>query len=244
MLYKGYNWPEESQRFAESFINRGNYCGQIIKPGNQEITEELWKPVIDYIQSTNFDYEEESVDAAALYEYVLTHMDVENVINIDLFIQALYASDNLYKNLYIAADRDSTGNYRLWKLPWDFNYTFGEDFSLDEDDRTIFDYEWAEVIMEDFMITEILLNAGNQEFSEYLNKQWKTLREGVLSTDHVRNLAETYQSRLVNSGALLRDEKKWPNSPHNVSLDEMLDFHESRLAFLDGYYSMYLMECK
>ena len=98
--------------------------------------------------------------------------------------------------------------------------------------------------MEDFMITEILLNAGNQEFSEYLNKQWKTLREGVLSTDHVRNLAETYQSRLVNSGALLRDEKKWPNSPHNVSLDEMLDFHESRLAFLDGYYSMYLMECK
>ena len=238
VLYKGYNWPEEGDRYVDSFTNRGNYCGQIIKPGNQEITEELWHPCIEYIYATNLDYEEDSVDTEVLYEYILTHMDLENVLNIDLYIQALYGSDNLYKNLYIAADRGADGGYQLWKLPWDLNYTFGEDFLLDEDDRTIYHYEWSEEIMEDFMITEMLLNSENQEFVEALNLKWKELREGILSTEHVAELAQMYRSRLNDSGALLRDKKKWPYSPHTDSLEEMLSFHENRLAFLDGHYGV------
>ena len=241
VLYKGYNWPEEGVRYVEGFTNRGNYCGQIIKSGHQDITEELWQPMIEYIQATNFDYEEDSVDAEALYKYVLDYMDIENLLNIDLYVQALYASDNLYKNLYIAADRDGAGNYKLWKLPWDLNYTFGEDFLLDEDDRTIYNYEWSEEIMGDFMITEILRSSGNQEFSEALFVQWKTLREGILSTKHVNELAEMYRDKLENSGALSRDKHKWPESPHTDSLEEMLQFHENRLMFLDGHYAMYEM---
>jgi hypothetical protein len=160
------------------------------------------------------------------------------VLNIDLYIQALYASDNLYKNLYIAADRDSTGDYQLWKLPWDLNYTFGEDFLLDEEDRTIYRYEWSEEIMEDFMITEILLASDNLQFREALKLKWKELREGILSTEHVEELVQMYRSKLNDSGALIRDKKKWPDSPHTDSLEEMLAFHENRLAFLDGHYGV------
>ena len=244
VLYKGYSWPEEDDRYVEDFTNRGHFNGQVIKPGNQAITKETWQPVLEYIKATNFDYAKESADAEALYEYTRKHMDLDNMLNIDLYIQALYASDNLYKNIYIAADRKSNGEYTLWKLPWDLNYTFGEDFLLEEDDRTIYNYEWAEEIMPDFMITEILLESGNQEFARVLNQKWQKLRNDILSTEHVRELAEGYRECLVSSGALSRDSKKWPKSPHENSLESMLEFHERRLTFLDGYYASFLNDSR
>ena len=244
VLYKGYSWPEEGDRYVEDFNARGNYCGQVIKPGNQEISKETWQPMIEYIKATNFDYEEETVSADALYAYIQEHMDLDNVLNIDLYIQALYASDNLYKNLYIAADRQNNGDYTLWKLPWDLNYTFGEDFLLEEDDRTIYNLEWAEEVMKDFMISEILLESENEEFARALNEKWQELRMGILSTGHVQEIAEKYRTELDSSGALSRDMKKWPESPHEDSLEEILEFHERRLAFLDGYYASFLNECR
>ena len=207
VLYKGYSWPEEDDRYVEDFTNRGHYSGQVIKPGNQPITSENWQPIVEYIKATNFDYAEESVDADVLYEYVQEHMDLENVLNIDLYIQALYASDNLYKNLYISADRKSNGDYTLWKLPWDLNYTFGEDFLLEEDDRTIYNLEWSQEIMPDFMITEILLKSGNQEFTKALNAKWQELSNGILSTQNVKKIAEEHRELLCKSGAILRDGK-------------------------------------
>ena len=237
VLYKGYSWPEEDDRYVEDFTNRGHYSGQVIKPGNQPITSENWQPIVEYIKATNFDYAEESVDADELYEYVQEHMDLENVLNIDLYIQALYASDNLYKNLYISADRKSNGDYTLWKLPWDLNYTFGEDFLLEEDDRTIYNLEWSQEIMPDFMITEILLKSGNQKFTKALNAKWQELSNGILSTQNVKKIAEEHRELLCKSGAILRDAEKWPESPHNNSLDQMLEFHERRMEFLNDYYT-------
>ena len=167
-------------------------------------------------------------------------MDLDNVLNIDLYVQALYASDNLYKNLYIAVDRRNDGDYTLWKLPWDLNYTFGEDFLLEEDDRTIYKYEWSEEIMPDFMITEIMLRSGNQDFSKALNQKWQQLRNGTFSVQNVQKIAEEHRSYLECSGALSRDALKWPESPQVDSLDEMMEFHENRLRFLDDYYSSFL----
>ena len=71
-----------------------------------------------------------------------------------------------------------------------------------------------------------------------MNFKWKELRKGILSTEHVAELAQMYRSRLNDSGALLRDKKRWPDSPHTDSLEEMLSFHENRLAFLDGHYGV------
>lgn len=242
VLYKGYSWPEESDINVEDFNGRGIYCGQSIKPGNQSITKETWQPIIEYIDATNFDYTEESADTEALYKYIQEYMDLDNVLNIDLYVQALYASDNLYKNLYIAADRRNDGDYKLWKLPWDLNYTFGEDFLLEDDNRTQYNPDWAEEIMGDFMITESLLQSGNQEFAHALNAKWKQLRTGILSMENVQSIAESHIQTLLYSGAFTRDAAKWPESAHDISLEPMLEFHERRLNFLDGYYSSFLNE--
>lgn len=239
VLYKGYNWPEDDNIYMDDFINRGNYCGQLIKPGDKEIAQEIWQPMIEYIEATNFDYTEESADADTLYQYVQEHMDLENLLNIDLYVQALYASDNLYKNLYMAADRREDDEYTLWKLPWDLNYTFGEYFYLEDDNRSKYDPDLAEAIMGDFMVTEILLQSGNQEFAEILNEKWQQMRNGVLSVEHVEELAVKHLNKLIDSGAYARDEQKWPKSAHNTSLEPMLEFHERRLYFLEGYYASF-----
>ena len=162
------------------------------------------------------------------------------MMDIELYIQALYAADNLYKNLYIAADRKDNGEYTLWKVPWDLNYTFGEDFCSDEHDRTIYNYEWSEKIMSNYMITEIILNSGNQEFAELLNQKWQELRNGILSVENVKKIAEEYRMQLEASGVLCRDSEKWTKSPQTDSLNEMMEFHENRLRFLDEHYNSYL----
>ena len=141
------------------------------------------------------------------------------------------------KKIYITADRKSNGDYTLWKLPWDLNYTFGEDFLLEEDDRTIYNLEWSQEIMPDFMITEILLKSGNQEFAKALNAKWQELSKGILSLENVKKLAEEHRELLCKSGAILRDAEKWLESPHSNSLNQMLEFHEKRMEFLNDYYT-------
>lgn len=242
LLYKGYSWPEESDIHVQDYNGRGIYCGQVIKPGNQDITQETWQPIIDYIEATNFDYTEEATDTEQLYTYVQEHMNLENLLNIDLYVQALYGYDNKYKNLYIAADCQADGDYTLWKLPWDLNYTFGDRFLLEDDNRTEYHLEWSQEVMKEFMATEVLLESGNQEFAVALNEKWKELREGILSLENVQEIAESHMESLMYSGAFARDAKKWPESAHDASLEPMLEFHGSRLEFLDEYYASFLNE--
>ena len=96
--------------------------------------------------------------------------------------------------------------------------------------------------MGDFMITESLLQSGNQEFAHALNAKWEQLRTGILGMENVQSIAECHIQTLLYSGAFARDAAKWPESAHDISLEPMLEFHERRLNFLDGYYSSFLNE--
>ena len=78
---------------------------------------------------------------------------------------------------------------------------------MEEDDRTIYNLEWSQEIMPDFMITEILLKSGNQEFTKALNAKWQELSNGILSTQNVKKIAEEHRELLCKSGAILRDGK-------------------------------------
>ncbi len=167
---------------------------------------------------------------------------MDNLLHSELFVQLLYAFDNKYKNLYINADIRDDGNYALWKVPWDLNYSFGDRYSTEGNALTAYNLEWAQELMPQFMMTEMLLSAGNQEFTKTLNEKWKTLRETTFQVEHVQALAADSMEQLTGSGAFARDEMRWPEGPHDTSIEPILEFHDARLNFLDEHYGSFLNE--
>ena len=155
--------------------------------------------LVEYVDAAGFATEDLSCDEDVLYEYVKRHMDMNNLLNSELLVQLLYAFDNKYKNLYVNADIRDDGDYTLWKVPWDLNYSFGDRYSTEGVALTAYKLEWSQELMPEFMITETLLQAGNQEFAQLLNRKWKTLRETTFSTENIQQLAEESLNALVDS---------------------------------------------
>lgn len=242
VVYKSYAWPREGNIDEYALNGANDYCGHLIKAGDREITEKLWEPLVEYVEATGFKTEDLSCDTEKLYEYIQSHMDLENVLNTDLFVQMLYAFDNKYKNLYLVADIADNGDYTLWKVPWDLNYSFGDRYDIESPALTRYNLEWSKEIMPEFMLTETLLYSGNQEFAKLLNEKWEELSKTTFSLENVQRIAEEKMELLVSSGAFARDEMRWPDGPHDTSVEPILEFHSSRLLFLDEHYTSYLNE--
>lgn len=242
VIYKGYAWPREGNTDRNVLEGAADYCGHLIKAGDRPIRPELWQPLVEYVDAAGFATEDLSCDEDVLYEYVKQHMDMDNLLNSELLVQLLYAFDNKYKNLYVNADIRDDGDYTLWKVPWDLNYSFGDRYSTEGVALTAYKLEWSQELMPEFMITETLLQAGNQEFAQLLNQKWKTLRETTFSIENIQRIAEESLGALVDSGAYARDEARWPEGPHDCTIEPILEFHNCRLQFLDEHYASFLNE--
>lgn len=242
VIYKSYSWPREGHTDETTVGDSIEYCGHLIKTADRDISRELWQPLLEYVGVTGFKSEDLSYNSEKIFQYINEHMNMDNLLNCDLFIQLLYAYDNKYKNLYINADIKEDG-YTLWKVPWDLNYSFGDRYiNKEEDALTCYNLEWANEIMPEFMITEMLLESGNREFAEILNEKWEELQETVFCLENVQKIAETQMNLLISSGAFARDEVRWPDGPHETSVEKILEFHDARLGFLDEHYGSYLNE--
>lgn len=242
VIYKGYAWPREGNIDVHALDGAADFCGHLIKTFDRPISAELWQPFVEYAAAANFADEELKCDTEVFYQYLKEHMNMDNFLHSELFVQLLYAFDNKYKNLYIVADRREGGDYTLWKIPWDLNYSFGDRYSAEGNALTAYDLEWSREIMPEFMMSETLLKSGNQEFARTLNEKWEELRSGILSVENVECIAKEKMACLQTSGAYARDAKRWPDGPHDTSLEKILEFHSSRLKFLDEHYASYLNE--
>ena len=243
VIYKGFAWPREGNTDETSLDGVGDYCGHLIKTFDRPITAELWKPMVEYVKAANFTAEKgESFHTDVFYKYIQSNMDMDNFLNCELFVQTLYAFDNKYKNMYIVADRKDDGDYTLWKVPWDLNYSFGDRYHIESNALTLYNLDWAKELMPEFMMSETLLASGNEEFIKLLNEKWEELKKSTLSVENIQNIAEENIDKLTLSGAFERDAKRWKDGPHSTSLEEMLEFHSCRLDFLDEHYQSFLNE--
>ena len=240
VLYKAYAWPLES--YPDLYAPEKEEYGHLIKEADREITDDLWVPLQEYVRAANFASENETWTAEIFYDYLQEHMNLDNFLNLELYIQSLYAYDNKYKNLYIAADLREDEGYTLWRIPWDLNYSFGDRFSVENKALTTYQLEWAYELMPQFMMSETLLQSGNEEFAQLLNEKWAELTSGVFGVENVQKIAEENMKLLTSSGAFERDAKRWPEGPHDTSLAEILEFHSCRQNFLSEHYQSYLNE--
>ena len=146
------------------------------------------------------------------------------------------AGDNTWKNLYIAAYADGRGGYTLRETIWDLNYTFGDAFVYEpENGNTVFLQDSTDnyKLRYDRDYGYSALVAADADTEPGACAKWKKWREEGIGPELVRSMFEENRSILVKSGALYRNEERWPGSTlsDNSAISEWI---EGRFRFLDS----------
>lgn len=172
--------------------------------------------------------------------------DLKNSIDIYLFYNLVQARDNVgaeesgvLKNTYITLKEAEDGSYKVLYTPWDLDLTFGASSDQDAPNITVFN----KVIPEDHHVMTLspvymLLKNGDATIRKEIKTRYNELRKDKWSDTNVISLISEYEDDIYNSGAFLRDKKKWPSGNYNSADEKLSNFKVyvlERLKYMDAY---------
>ena len=198
------------------------------------IQDEVWKPFLTLVRTMH--------DPASTLEQVDTVCDRSNLIDIELFRQALFAWDNLANNTYYYGQKTADG-WRFIYVPWDLDQTFGNGWDACVNDGTMNSTAYTVLgrvkACDDGYEFETALPAAAAEQAGNQDKvrRWQQLRSGPLSTENVCALLQHSSDELIRSGAQVREDVRWPVRDSDTTLEEIQAYMTLRLEALDAYYA-------
>jgi len=220
-LYKGDEWADGvTFRGVDDFDNGSDMWSGYECKYPEKIGEIDWSNLhglVDFVvNSTQSEFDEE----------ISSKIDLDNAIDYYIFLNLIYAQDNIGKNIYTAKYNSSS---LYFFVPWDMDGSFGnnwEGLRIDESDK----------MLSNGLFDKLL------SFPEFKNKvklRWTELRIGTLQTSHLKNQFRGNYEYLKSHGMYDR-EAIVPDLERNYS-DSEIDFIESwierRVNFLDVYFN-------
>ena len=207
-LYKGVNW-DGTQMFDSLTLydnHSETFRGFEVKyPDLNDCDTTDWQPLAE---ATNF---AKGSSNEEFNLHVEEYFDVPPLIDYSIFSTVTNAVDNSGKNMYWAV-YDKTIDKRLTPMAWDLDATFGQRWGGVLDGTTeeglASPYYKTDV---DVMVFFRFYRDNFMQFNNRLNERYNELRQdgGVLSTDSLINRVTRYYQDITNSGAALRETKKW-----------------------------------
>ena len=198
------------------------------------IQDEVWQPFLTLVRTMH--------DPASTLEQVDAVCDRSNLIDIELFRQALFAWDNLANNTYYYGQKTADG-WRFIYVPWDLDQTFGNGWDACVNDGTMNSTAYTvlgrDKACDDGYEFETALPAAAAEQAGNQDKvrRWQQLRSGPLSTENVCALLQHSSNELIRSGAQVREDVRWPVRDSDTTLEEIQAYMTLRLEALDAYYA-------
>lgn len=164
-------------------------------------------------------------------------LNLDNFLDVNLFLQAASAMDNIQKNIFYHLRKTEDG-YRMYLLPWDTDMSWGTVWR-DEAGGFIYDFEASRqnvTLRQEYAWMERYHPDLNRQMAE----RWLELRETVLTMDAVTAILQQEQQVLDQSGAWKRDTERWGLYYEGVdSLENLYRSVEARFAWVDAYYDQY-----
>ena len=238
LLYKIRTWKEELDapgRLTDyngipEVLNTNGFAYALIEYPGEDDGFLNWEPLQAY-QDFVFDTQ----DLSALEDQKIS-IDMDNFLFHELFCELARAGDNTWKNLFLAAFDNGRGGYTLRETIWDLNYTFGDAFVWDpENGNTAFLKESTDSYKlrydRDYGYSALVIADEGTE-AEAAAK-WNRWREEGIGPDLIKEMFEEERTYLIRSGAMGRNEKKWPGST-SLDNEELYDWIGGRFRFLDG----------
>lgn len=224
ILYKCVEWWDGESKTQETYGLDSAY--EIKFP--KETTKEEWLPLKKYNDIFNENKE-------VTYDEASSIVDMDSVIDYELFCQVAYGWDNLMKNTYLSAEYDN-GRYIIKKIPWDINISWGNKWVWNgECNYNIYDKKAAESTGMWCFDAKRFLELDHDRMSEALLKRYRELRENIFTEQHITELAEKDLELLKNSGAYERNYARWSHGSKYWKDEYLFDYIDRRLVFLDEY---------
>lgn len=176
--------------------------------------------------------EEETLEMMyALYSGIsyMPLINVDNFIDVNLFVKFAVAPDNAYfNNMFWVVEKHGDA-YMLKMVPWDTDMSFGASSSGFSEAEAI--YGIAERMETGYMTVNV------PGYLDGMLLRWNELRDGVLETENVLSYLEAYNEELTYSGALNRNVEKWGLQFEGTdSYKVFREIIESRLEYMDLIY--------
>ena len=164
------------------------------------------------------------------------NLNMDTWIDVNLFSSAFILEDNCaYKNMFYVLHKQDD-RYALDLIPWDVDMSFG----MKWDDATqYFAYDvnamhqpipWLRRETASFFKLDPSLK-------NRMALRWKELREGLLSTEHLKSVIHSYRTVLSESGALIRDEvRRSLYHGGKDTMESLLQNFPGHLSNMDAYY--------
>lgn len=161
----------------------------------------------------------------ALSRLQAQQIDMQNLVDVNLFLNCLAAVDNIgFKNTFYVL-RPSDEGFQLSFVPWDTDLSLGHPLFFRND--IIYRMEFQELL------------ETAPEIHQIAADRWMLLRQNALSEEHILSLLDKSSNAIWKSGAFRRDSYRWGLWDKNavISVEALYDICIARLYQLDEYYS-------
>ena len=231
--YRGISYdettPEMLQQAGDELVVGG---WELRGPSNMKAKgPERWIALSDYFTSIS------NSDADEAMEWMTTHLDEDNVIDLHLFLSLVQGFDNYYKNHNLIVYPDQDAEYRILMAPWDMDLAWGNSYSVEGDwHGAYYTGSYDDEFHARWTLPADRMLALSADMRAALLARWRELRAGPWSDAAMMAQLDTYEAQIYASGAMARDCDRWPTAPSFESLDRFRAYVLARLDFLDGYF--------
>lgn len=223
-------WPDDGL-FAASEAEQSFSCAGVnIRQAGKTYYTGIWEPFQTFWDS-GYEMESEE-DLETLYNCI----DRQNFIDYDLYYNVIAGMDNRFKNIIYSTVMHPDGTYTIRRIPWDQNYSWGDDFEEGED-KDIKNIRYNRELSQKWLNEEVFRNmqAYDEKLPEDMYRTWKSWRESFLKEEEWKAYAREQMAYLTDSGAFSRDTFRWPDSENVEGTEEIEQFIDMRFAWLDKY---------
>lgn len=180
-----------------------------------------WKPLSDFLYVLSLDKDE-------FLEHYPESVDINNVIDLQIFLMASLAIDNDAKNIDIVAKFNGRKHVMLFS-PWDLDITWGRGFST-----SVVLSPSHQFLPVSFGMSQAL-DLRIPGFAEQLQSRYKTLRSSWLSNQSLLSRLDLYEKSIFGSGAIVRDKERWPQAASAESMDDLAAYIVKRMEYMDDF---------
>lgn len=163
-------------------------------------------------------------------------INMENAIDYNLFDLLICGEDNRMKNTYFHAVYQGDGNYRMIKIPWDLNLTWGNSW-VNDIDYNFHYFEEGHFDAPAFWMHDIeaMYQLNPEEMGRQLSERWWELRKNIITKESLCDIVDTQYSYLHDSGAYIRNCILWPPKGEYWQDNYIYEYIDKRIDFLDNY---------
>lgn len=196
------------------------YPGETSKAG--------WEYLQEFLEFLSPDYTSDEIFADGIHQ----HIHLDNLIDYTLLVNALYALDNVVKNLYLSI-YNVQNDHRVFFTPWDMDATFGRTY-----DGTLIDqYAFTGSVPFGNQLITRLWEGNVNGFKQTLMQRWDELKHTSLSPDSIASRIHAYQKLFESSGAFAREQARWPElcaEDLSEETDYMISWYARNVELIDS----------